>query len=332
MPDSSHTDTFAKKVIVLERRSVLSQLGGIWYLAIPVILTLWICLPKVEVEESQVSDLNLPDTNWWKDHQMIAQNSLQPDSALNSTAKPLLGSDLPLSRELAAKTSGELSLTTDPNTTSSSADTSESELVSAESKLFSDPVKNRKTDEPEHRQNSDDSENKTVNGVVVLKNADTGLNPVTIFDRNSIATENPVAIPHPPQPTPTLIAVEKFGTIPAEESEEDETQKALAEIQDAAEAQKKAMQQDQSLKPLLALHEQAKARQREEDFRKALQKKAETGRRPFRENLSKILGLDTGFNQRAEAITLLIDNDLQGIDTRLFQPMIAKLDIPGRPR
>lgn len=52
------------RVIVLERRSLLGQAGGLWFVAVPLVVAYWVSTTPREIAEPAAATLNLPGTDW----------------------------------------------------------------------------------------------------------------------------------------------------------------------------------------------------------------------------------------------------------------------------
>lgn len=60
----AQTDNLNRRVIVVERRSLFGQTIGIWLVALPLLIALWICTTPRIIDEPDVATLNLPPTDW----------------------------------------------------------------------------------------------------------------------------------------------------------------------------------------------------------------------------------------------------------------------------
>lgn len=54
------------RIIVLERRSLISQVGGLWFVAVPLLIAYWVITTPRELPEPVVATLNLPNADWIK--------------------------------------------------------------------------------------------------------------------------------------------------------------------------------------------------------------------------------------------------------------------------
>lgn len=321
MTGKYNSNTLPKQVIVLEQRSLLNQFGGIWYLAIPVVIAFWFCLPRHEVEEESSAKLNLPDTNWWQ----VTQGTTQPDSETIS---------LEQSNLTVASTTNPNSVT---NQTPQVKSENTSDSVSLTEEKAQEPISEiteksvvPTTDidaESKLQAASNDSQKpvEVASGVVIPDQQRMNLNPVAVFDPDQSAAE----IEARQSKKSTVKQAELFGN-PQPNQNADESDQIIAEIEKQAAENRSKIEQDQTLKPLLALHEEAQAKQRAIEFQESLKRRAETTREPFQRSLASILNINSTVNERGDAITNLIQNDLANIDARIFQPVLNKLETPGR--
>jgi len=74
------------RIIVLERRSLVSQVGGLWFVAVPLLMAYWISTMPRDLSEPAPATLNLPGTDWIKEPR--PELVKQPDSKIELPAKP----------------------------------------------------------------------------------------------------------------------------------------------------------------------------------------------------------------------------------------------------
>lgn len=60
----SQPDDLNRRIIVVERRSLFGQTIGIWFVALPLLIALWICTTPRVIDEPDATTLNLPPTDW----------------------------------------------------------------------------------------------------------------------------------------------------------------------------------------------------------------------------------------------------------------------------
>ena len=65
-PTDLKTPETPPRIIVLERRSLLSQAGGLWFVAVPLVVAYWISTSPKEISEPAPATLNLPSPDWFK--------------------------------------------------------------------------------------------------------------------------------------------------------------------------------------------------------------------------------------------------------------------------
>lgn len=273
-PESCTTES-PRQVIVVERRSFISQLSGVWLVAIPLAIAFWICLAPYSITETPANQLNLPPTDWSTTPKVskIEKSSEQP---VSEPVKPT---------PIITKTI----------------------VVEKPLEKASQPVT-----EPE-----------PAKGVVILNRPGMGVNPVDVFDQNPKAeTEKPS----------TAEAAINFNASQAPVKPlAEETGEALAEIQKAAETARLNKERDETLKPLIAVHEAAQAKIRQSDRLELMKRRADSNRQGFMEGLTQIVFKPGNVTQKGQLIDQFMRDNSEGFDTTFYTPLLKRLESSKRP-
>jgi hypothetical protein len=298
--DTEQKTEATQHIIVVERRSLIAEIAGIWLLAIPVLAAFLFCLPRQDRLEIERKELNLPPTGWSK-----------PSLSRNAT-KPELSAEFNPSESISNQNSNE-KLPLKVNRIELTQDQKETAKEPMTTAPDNDQIKSAPT-----------VVNNLPMGVVVLNNSVNQLNPVAVFDpKQQGAAENKTN-------TGNVItngnkSGEKANLGPDTGAANGDTGAALAEIQKAAESARNAKQADEAIKPLLAIHDAEKARLKASELQEAMRQRAMRNQRPFLMNLSTILSAQNPNGERSAAIENLMEDDLKGVDARFFQNALSDL-------
>ena len=277
MPDDS-PQALPRQVIVLERQSFLSQIHGVWFVAVPLALAFWICQSPYLLTETPPIELNLPASNWnlAASPKPAVKPQSEPESIQPEKPRPTVTKTI-IAEKPAAKT--------------------QESLPPAVLEL--------------------------PKGVVVLNRPGMAANPVSVFDPNQTLVAQNSTKPHT---QPDLIPTGDRSKPGA-----DETVQALADIQKAAELAKNQRERDNTLKPLMAVHEAVQAEARQADRLALSKRRSDSTRQAFMENLLQILNQPGNVTQRSEQIEELRRTGSEGFDSSLYVPLIKKLEAAKRP-
>ena len=278
------------RVIVVERRSLLSQIGGVWFVALPLIAAYLICRVPYDDSESSAAQLHLGDNSWQYPatpvvNQPPASNAAQPhvEQAKAVTVAAGIAPD---------RASVPPALTAEAPRPASPDDSAPPAEPAAE---------------------------KLPMGVVVIESPKAGANPVAVFDPEGKALQANEA---PQAENRTLEAALKFdGGQPTSA----ETRQALEEINAAAEKARIERERTESLKPLIEIHEKAQTEAREAKKAEAQRRQAAATREAFLGGLGTVLASDSSIPQQGRQIDLMVRRELDLIDFGPFQTTFKKL-------
>lgn len=278
------------RVIVVERRSLLSQFGGVWFVALPLIAAYLICRVPYDDSESSAAQLHLGDNSWQHAASPVAN---QPAGA--SDARPHV--------------EHATAVTVAADNTPDRAPVSPA--LTAEAPRPAQPE--------EHAPPAEPAVEKLPMGVVVIESPKAGANPVAVFDPEGKALQTN----EPPQvENRTLEAALKFdGGQPTDT----ETRQALDEINAAAEKARLDRERTESLKPLIEIHEKAQSEAREAKRAEAQRRQAAATREAFLGGLGTVLASDSSIPQQGRQIDLMVRRELDFIDFAPFQTIFKKL-------
>ena len=160
-------------------------------------------------------------------------------------------------------------------------------------------------------------------GVVILNRPGMGANPVEVFDQTQkAATAN----------TSTAQAAINFNAPPPPPKPlAEETGEALAEIQKAAETAKIQRERDETLKPLIAVHEEAQSKIRQADRLDQMKRRAESTRKSFIEGLTQILGQNGNVTRKGPMIDQFARENSEGFDVKYYSSVFKEIDSTKKP-
>lgn len=278
------------RVIIVERRSLLSQIGGVWFVALPLIAAYLICRMPYDAPEASVSELRLGDNSWQ------TPRAAQIAAASNS-AQPARGVDSPA---IAA-------VPIPPRTVR--AESANSKPLANETGVALPTPEN--TNAPLLPQ-----------GVVVLDLPKGGTNPVAVFDPEGKA---PGETTEPEQAVPTNRTLEAALKFDGGQPTSDETRQALAEINAAAEKARAERELAEKLKPLLFEHEQAKAKDREKRQAEAERRRIAASRETFLQELGEVLQSDSSIPQQGRQIDLMVRREVDSVNAAPFESIFKRV-------
>lgn len=312
---------------------MLSQLGSIWCLAIPVLITFWICLPRAELAEAPPEKLNLPRTDWWQ-IQKVSETKTPDNSTIKQSRSITRIASVAADKSESdpASIADEIpAVATAPSVVANTPDNGASLKSSvAEPKALAGnglPPENEKQESAQSNTPNRQPDLLDGTGVVVADAKLMNLNPVAVFDPLQNAAKDEAKKQESAKTT--VRQAEEFGKS-ATEPEKVDSDAALAAIEEQARKNREQISDDVTLKPLIAMHEAQQAKQKAIEFQEALKRRAESNRGPFLKKLGTIVDQSASAAERIEAINNLIQDDLGPIDPRIFQPVLAKLEMPGR--
>lgn len=281
------------RVIVVERRSLFSQIGGVWFVALPIIAAYVICRVPYDVPEASFAELHMGD-NSWQFPGAPKIDAGNPAEVSKTAAAPAI-----------ADTARPVVVQTARTTT-----------LAAETVPPSDPPK------PVNDPPADAPANGLPQGVVVLDMPRAGANPVAVFDPEGKATAEK-SEPEPTEPANrTLEAALKFdGGQPTT----DETRQALAEINAAAEKARVERERAESLKPLVEVHEKHQAEVREVRRADAERRRIALSREAFLQGIGTVLASDASIPQQGRQIDLMVRREIDAIDFAPFDSIFKRL-------
>jgi hypothetical protein len=284
------------RVIIVERRSILSQIGGIWLVALPLIAAYAICRVPYELAESPVPQLRLGDNSWqYPASTPVAASTLV--AVVSPVAEPGAPKDEPRVEKASAKTV-------------------------AVSETLTPPPPSTETVQPDTT-----AEAKSEQGAVAVEPTRAGLNPVAVFDPEGKAPMDEAG----PAKTPDDGNADENRTLQAALNFEggqptaDETRKALEEINAAAEKARVERERSESLKPLIAMHEEAQAKTLEIKRAEAERRRLVESREAFVRDLGSILSSDASIPQQGRQIDLMIRRDHESMDLGVFDSVFMRL-------
>ncbi len=282
------------RVIVVERRSLFSQIGGVWFVALPIIAAYLICRVPYDAPESNFAQLHMGDNSW----QFPAATKI----AGGKPAEASKSADAPAIADAAAPVVVQTARTT---------------TLAAETIPPADPPKPVNDPPP-----ADAAADALPQGVVVLDMPRAGANPVAVFDPQGKATAEK-SEPEPTEPANrTLEAALKFdGGQPTS----DETRQALAEINAAAEKARVERERAESLKPLVEVHEKHQAQVREVRRADAERRRVALSREAFLDGLSTVLASDASIPQQGRQIDLMVRREIDAVDFAPFESIFKRL-------
>ncbi len=275
------------RVIVLERRSLFAQIGGVWFVALPLIAAYLICRVPYSDAESSAAQLHLGDNTW----QYAATPVANQPPAVKAADRP------------AVEPGNAVTVAASP----------------APNRAPVSPALSDEAPHPAQPAEPAAEREKLPMGVVVIESPKAGANPVAVFD-----PEGKAALTNePPKPeNRTLDAALKFdGGQPTGA----ETRMALEEINAAAEKARVDRERTESLKPLIEIHEKVQTEAREAKRAEAQRQQAAATREAFLGGLSTVLASDVSIPQQGRQIDLMVRRELDLVDFGPFQTIFKKL-------
>jgi|GEM_PF-5600384 len=281
------------RVIVVERRSLFSQIGGVWFVALPIIAAYLICRVPYDAPESSFAELHMGDNSW----------------QFPNATKLAAGNPAETSKPAAAPAIADAAVPV-------VVPTARTTTVAAEAVPPADPPK------PVNDPPAEPAANALPQGVVVLDMPRAGTNPVAVFDPEGKAPAEKTEPENSEPANRTLEAALKFdGGKPTT----DETRQALAEINAAAEKARDDRERAESLKPLVEVHEKAQAQVREVRRADAERRRVALSREAFLQGLGTVLASDASIPQQGRQIDLMVRREIDAVDFAPFESIFKRL-------
>lgn len=178
-------------------------------------------------------------------------------------------------------------------------------------------------EKPSEKSTQKATEPEPAKGVVILNRQGMGANPVAVFDQaQKVATEKSstaeaaIHFNAPPPPSKPLA---------------EETGEALAEIQKASEAAKVQRERDETLKPLIAVHEESQSKIRQADRLDQMKRRGESTRKSFIEGLTQILGQNGNVTRKGPMIDQFRRENSEGFDLKYYSSVFKEIDSTKKP-